>query len=92
MVWNKLNEDHETHLLHIADGLLEFEHNWRIQSVLQLTGRPCTLVKHEFSYAAIEKHAVSYLRREGHPWAALCLFDGVLVCIFMLIADSNNVY
>lgn len=79
VVWNELNSRYETHLLHVADGLYEFEDNWRLQTVLKTTERPYTVLKHDFKYSEIAKYASSTLRREGHPWAALCLFDALLV-------------
>lgn len=61
-------------------------------------------MKHDFDNYWINSHRKSYLNPCGHPWAALCLFDSVLVlvlwhvcfkwkckgrkCIFLIAVDS----
>ena len=40
-----------------------------------------SVVRHEFSSDVFERYAKSYYHPCGHPWAALVLFDAVLVTI-----------
>ena len=40
------------------------------------------LVKHVFTNPLFEQRARSYLKPCGHPWAALVMFDSVLVRTF----------
>lgn len=80
VVWHLLEEQGlNTSLLYVADGPTEYEESWRIQQLLRQTARPFTVIKHMFHYESIEQYAVSYLKREGHPWAALVMFDALLV-------------
>lgn len=42
---------------------------------------PYHTIVHEFQYDRLRSHGVSYLQPCGHPWAALVVFDAVLVKI-----------
>ena len=75
-------------LLYVADGLYEYEGNWRLQAIcdklLALNNNTSVrtsinIVRHVFVTEEFEKYAKSYYKPSGHPWAALVLFDSVLV-------------
>jgi hypothetical protein len=74
-------------LLYVADGLYEYEGNWRLQAIcdrilaLNTTdiSTSINIVRHVFVTEEFEKYAKSYYKPAGHPWAALVLFDSVLV-------------
>eukprot|EP01041_Mallomonas_annulata_P012671 gene12671-26686_t len=69
-----------THLLYVSDGLNEFEDNWRLNAVCKTANCPLHIVKHVFHDEQFERTARSYLNPCGHPWAALVMFDALLVC------------
>ncbi len=60
--------------------MTEFSDSWRLNGLVKETDSPFQLVRHEFASPAFVKHCRSYLEPCGHPWAALVLFDAVLVC------------
>eukprot|EP01034_Spumella_vulgaris_P022051 gene22051-28146_t len=68
------------HLMYVADGMHEYSDSWRLNAVVRETECPFQLVRHNFSDDNFRKHCRSYLEPCGHPWAALVLFDAVLVC------------
>jgi hypothetical protein len=52
-------------------------------------------VKHEFIDERFERSARSFLHPTGHPWAALVLFDALLVCdprMRLIICKCMNFY
>lgn len=66
--------------------MFEFQENWRIPAIVKeatgcstITIDDCAVVKHHFYDENFIKYSRSYLRPEGHPWAALVLFDALLV-------------
>ena len=67
-------------LMYSADGLLEFEASWRLQKIVEVSEKDHHVMRHEIQSAIFEKHARSYNYPTGHPWAALVIFDSLLVC------------
>jgi hypothetical protein len=97
VVWQMMQEAKEKVLLvYVADGLSEYESHRRLSKIVALTESPVQLVKHDFAYEEIEEHAKSYCIPCGHPWAALVMFDNVLVCLtilcFLSLANVFGVY
>jgi len=66
-------------LLYVADGLTEFEESWRLKAVCSEAGGRLHLVRHVIQNENFQRTAKSFLVPCGHPWAALVLFDAVLV-------------
>ena len=89
---NRTEHAHDTNhveditLLYVADGLQEYHHHRRLQRIIALTGASCRIVQHDFHYERIHRLRKSYLMPCAHPWAALVLFDALLVCE---CADTN---
>jgi len=69
----------DINLLYVADGLQEYHHHRRLQRIIALTGASCRVVQHDFQNELIHRHRKSYLKPCAHPWAALVLFDSLLV-------------
>lgn len=67
-------------LMYSADGFLEFEASWRLQKIAEVSKKELFIMRHEIQSSIFEKHARSYCYPCGHPWAALCIFDSLLVC------------
>ncbi len=61
--------------LYVDDGGDEYENSKRLQGVVKKAGGAAYLAKHDFSGLAES----TYRTPCGHPWAALCAFDGVAV-------------
>ena len=59
--------------LYVDDGGDEYENSKRLQGVVKTAGGAAYLAKHDFSGLAES----TYRTPCGHPWAALCAFDGV---------------
>ena len=73
-------------MIYIADQPLEFENNSLLRSLVQEIQRESPeidliLLKHDFHCDNFEMYSKSYLKPTGHPWAALVLFDSLLVSI-----------
>jgi hypothetical protein len=50
------------------------------------------IVKHLFKNSLFEQQARSYLKPCGHPWAALVMFDSVLICLTLGIKTVSLGY
>ena len=75
-----------THIAHVADGYSEYLNNSRISQVMKnMYSANIHVVIHEFNYEYIYNHKRSYISTCGHPWAALVLFDMLLVCIYIFM-------
>jgi hypothetical protein len=61
--------------LYVDDGGDEYENSKRLQGVVKKAGGTAYLAKHDFSGLTES----TYRTPCGHPWAALCAFDGVAV-------------
>jgi hypothetical protein len=72
------------HLLYVCDGLYEYEGNWRLQKIVDTmseirSDQTKSIVRHDFNDRNFQRYSRSFLHPCGHPWAALVLFDSVLV-------------
>ena len=67
-------------LMYSADGLFEYEASWRLQKIVEVSEKDLHIMRHEIQSPTFEKHARSFLYPCGHPWAALVIFDALLVC------------
>ena len=65
--------------LYVDDGGDEYENSKRLQGVVKKAGGAAYLAKHDFSGLAES----TYRTPCGHPWAALCAFDGVGVAALL---------
>eukprot|EP01038_Epipyxis_sp_PR26KG_P009134 gene9134-12320_t len=82
VVWHMIKQScNNPVLVYVADGLFEYQNNWRLSSIVNLTQSEFALVRHDFYCPSFVKYARSYLKPCGHPWAALVLFDSVLVAV-----------
>ena len=61
--------------LYVDDGGDEYENSKRLQGVVKKAGGAAYLARHDFSNLTES----TYRTPCGHPWAALCAFDGVAV-------------
>ncbi len=97
-------EKPEVSLLYVCDGYNEYDVNQRLQSLISTINLPTNnntatsdrdrselvLVKHNFNDDNYNKYSHSYYEPCGHPWAALVLFDAVLVSILMEERDREK--
>ena len=74
------NDGREPVLMYSADGLLEFEASWRLQKIVEVSEKDHHVMRHEIQSAIFEKNARSFCYPCGHPWAALVIFDSLLLC------------
>jgi hypothetical protein len=65
--------------LYVDDGGDEYENSKRLQGVVKKAGGAAYLARHDFSGLAES----TYRTPCGHPWAALCAFDGVGVAALL---------
>ena len=65
--------------LYVDDGGDEYENSKRLQGVVRTAGGAAYLARHDFSGLAES----TYRTPCGHPWAALCAFDGVGVAALL---------
>lgn len=104
-----LSQGHIPILLYCCDTLYEYEANNRIQTLINLTSKshnsdsqkghnsdpssPVYIIRHDFKCDVFDKYVLSYLYPCGHPWAALVLFDSLLVRdVYMLCNIYLHVY
>jgi hypothetical protein len=77
---NELTRGRAVELMYVADGLSEFANSWRLNGIKNLlSDLPFHLVRHVFNDPKFERSARSFLQPTGHPWAALVIFDALLV-------------
>lgn len=74
--------------VYVSDGPLEFALNWRLPAIVEAMrvaeargedAAAVVVVKHVFVDEAFRRLSRSYLEPCGHPWAAVVLFDALLV-------------
>lgn len=80
--------------VYVSDGMFEFSLNYRLPAIIDtmasLTNNESSkdanaaviVVKHEFIDENFRRLSRSYLEPCGHPWAAVVLFDTLLVRIY----------
>lgn len=72
-------------LLYVTDTRYEYESNSKLQKLVEIIqshhiGTKLHIVRHNFHCDDFESYAKSFCKPCGHPWAALVLFDALLVC------------
>lgn len=75
-------------LVYVADGYEEYALNHRLEDIVQATGCDKLIIRHDFAYPTIGDACRSYLTPCGHPWAALVLFDCVLLALSQRVPVS----
>lgn len=102
VVWHMARAGGERPLsVYVSDGPLEFALNWRLPAIVQAMrvaeGRgddaadvdaAVVVVKHVFVDDNFRRLSRSYLEPCGHPWAAVVLFDALLVRPLLLLVSS----
>lgn len=86
VVWNNIQQQGKIPiLLYVADGFAEYESNWRLQAIVHESKSTCYLIKHDFRDPHFIDLCKSSCDPNGHPWAALVLFDGLLLASLLHI-------
>lgn len=90
--------------VYVSDGPMEFALNWRLPAIVQAMraaearGEDATaaedaavvvVVKHVFVDDNFRRLSRSYLEPCGHPWAAVVLFDALLVRLLLAFCDFS---
>lgn len=68
-------------LVYVSDGLGEFERNWRLPAIVKAVDCDVVHVRHVFVDETFIRLCRSYLVPCGHPWAAVVLYDTLLVSL-----------
>ena len=93
VVWHLANEmllnDEKPLLLYVNDEHYNLDVNYRLHDLLRCTNSPCIFVRHDFRCQTFLKYSRSYFQPCGHPWAALVLFDSLLVAIVTNTTDIS---
>lgn len=66
---------------YVTDEIEVYTENWRLKELSVQMKTEFLIVQHVFGYETMKQKSRSFLTPTGHPWAALCLFDSVLVAL-----------
>lgn len=105
VVWQLAREQGERPLsVYVSDGMFEFSLNTRLPAIVQhmqsvlfpnslvtdeSEASGLILVKHIFMDEEFRRLSRSYCEPCGHPWAAVVLFDSLLVCRLNILIEST---